>query len=73
MNTTWHTETGRLACRWPELLRRVPDNPGMQAHNNWCLLRPVFWTSVASVGWAGGDGSNPTPPTAVSGANYLGL
>ena len=28
MNTTWHNETGRLACRWSELPQRVPYNPG---------------------------------------------
>jgi hypothetical protein len=28
MNTTWHTENGRLACRWSELPQCVPYNPG---------------------------------------------
>lgn len=28
MNTNWHTESGRLACRWSELPQRVPYNPG---------------------------------------------
>jgi hypothetical protein len=28
MNTTWHTEDDRLACRWSELPQRVPYNPG---------------------------------------------
>ena len=31
MNTTWHTETGRLACRLAELPQHVPyDLPWMQ-------------------------------------------
>jgi hypothetical protein len=27
MNTTWHAENGRLACRWSELPQHVPYNP----------------------------------------------
>ena len=28
MDINWHTESGRLACRWSELQQRVPYNPG---------------------------------------------
>ena len=76
MNTNWHTESGRLACRWSELPQRVPYNPGWMREGTSTGAEPTapcFLDFRRLVGWAGGDGSNPTPGTAASRANYRGV
>jgi hypothetical protein len=73
MNTTWHTETGRLALQVVRTAATRSLQSGLDAGGHKTgpePSAPCFLDFRRFSGWADGDGSNPTRAMAVSRANY---